>query len=98
MLDGSEWSASRPCRFTPGKELRTPFYRSLGNGCGGEKIFLLIPGFEARTVLHKRVATRLRYTFIVLYINVNDSYCFGNEQKAQAQKPFPALNNVTSYF
>jgi hypothetical protein len=29
-LVGGEWSASRPCRFTPGKELRYTFYRRLG--------------------------------------------------------------------
>jgi hypothetical protein len=29
-LVGGEWSASRPCRFTPGKEPRYPFYRRLG--------------------------------------------------------------------
>jgi hypothetical protein len=29
-LVGGEWSASRRCRFTPGKEPRYPFYRRLG--------------------------------------------------------------------
>jgi hypothetical protein len=29
-LVGGEWSVSRSCRFTPGKEPRYPFYRRLG--------------------------------------------------------------------
>jgi hypothetical protein len=29
-LNGGEWSASRPCRFTPGKRPRYPLCRRLG--------------------------------------------------------------------
>ena len=40
-----------------------PILQEAGDGCGGDKFFLPLPGFESRTVLHKRVATRLRYIF-----------------------------------
>lgn len=60
----------------PWERTAYPLYRRLGDGCGGEKISLPLPGFEPRTDLHKRVANRLRYTFIVWNNNRNESYCF----------------------
>jgi hypothetical protein len=39
-----------------------PIVQVTGDRCGGEKISLPLPGFEPRTLLHKRVAIRLRYT------------------------------------
>jgi hypothetical protein len=49
-LDGSEWSASRPSRFTP-KEKASGTHRKLGglqsrSGRGGEKNFQPTPGIE----------------------------------------------------
>jgi hypothetical protein len=50
-LVAGEWSASRPCRFTPGKEPQYPFYRRLGGPRAGlddmEKLnFFTLPGLE----------------------------------------------------
>jgi hypothetical protein len=53
-LAGGEWSASRPCRFTPGE--RTPGTRwgegwlnsTAGLDDAEKKIFLTLPGLELR--------------------------------------------------
>jgi hypothetical protein len=50
-LVGGEWSASRPCRFTPGKSPRYPFYRRLGGPQSrsrryGEVKMFTLPGLE----------------------------------------------------
>ena len=55
-IEGSEWLASRPGSFIPGKESRYPFYSRLdgpraGLDCfGEEKMLLSLPGLEPRTV------------------------------------------------
>jgi hypothetical protein len=58
-IDGAGWLTPRPGRFTPGKEIRYPFY---GSFCGPRvrsgrvgKILSSL-GFEPRTV--QRVASR----------------------------------------
>jgi hypothetical protein len=53
-LDGSEWSASRPCRFTPGERAQVIHWTGVWVGPragldGVEKRkFLTLPGLELR--------------------------------------------------
>jgi hypothetical protein len=67
-LDGGEWSASRPCRFTP-REI-TPGTHWIGGwvgaraGLGDVRKFLTLPGFELRTLgrpARSHSLYRLRY-------------------------------------
>jgi hypothetical protein len=75
VLFGSEWSASRPDRFTPGERAPGTHYIGgwVGPRAGLENVekrkFLILPGLELR--LLRRAARsqslyRLRYTFMLL--------------------------------
>lgn len=56
VLDGKEWSTSRPVRFTQGKETQCPLNRRLDGSQSRSPRFaeqenlLSPPGFEARTL------------------------------------------------
>ena len=59
------WLTSRLGRFTPGKEIRYPFYRRLGGlrGRSGEvRKISPLPGFDPRTVQH----AASRYTYYAI--------------------------------
>jgi hypothetical protein len=64
-FDVGEWSASRPCRFTPGKQPRSPLYRRLGapqswsRHYGKEKNILSLPGMEPASSIVLPVAQSL---------------------------------------
>jgi hypothetical protein len=55
VLEGNEWLASRPDRFTATKEPRYPLHRRRSgpqrrSGLFGEEKLMSLPGFEPRTV------------------------------------------------
>jgi hypothetical protein len=69
-LDGGEWSASRPCRFTPGE--RAPGTHWIGGWVGSRaglndvegRKFLILPGLERRPLgrpASSQSLYRLRY-------------------------------------
>jgi len=55
VLEGGEWSASHPGRFTPGKEPLVPIVLEGGwaqnrsGRCGEKKEDLILPGMELRS-------------------------------------------------
>jgi hypothetical protein len=48
VVDGGEWSASRPGLFTPGEKSLVPFQCEAGWPCADEKNLLPLPGIELR--------------------------------------------------
>jgi hypothetical protein len=64
-LAGGEWSASRPCRFTPGRKIpRYPLDRTAGLDDVEKKKFLTTPGLEPDPSVVQPVGSR--YTDCVI--------------------------------
>jgi hypothetical protein len=79
-LAGGEWSASRPCRFTPGE--RAPGTHWIGgwvdlrDGLDGveKRKFLTVPGFELGPLGFRAVASR--YTDFLIPAQFCDRHLF----------------------
>jgi len=81
-LDGGEWSSSRLCRFTPGKETRYPLHRrvygpwNLSGRFEKEKNFFSLQRFVSRIVqsvnysVHSLWITNLTHSFSCMFISI----------------------------
>jgi hypothetical protein len=62
-LVGDEWSASRPCRFTPGERARGTHWiggwvdRKAGLDDVEKRIFWILPGLELRNIYSKIITS-----------------------------------------
>jgi hypothetical protein len=84
-LDGGEWSASRPSRFTPGTHWKGGWVGSRAGRCGEDKNLLSQPGIEpwpSNPVATPTELSRLRNRpeYIAIVNSTEDIACESNTE------------------